>query len=115
MNANDKLKEWGAPTHVVEGGMERLLERWESCAAGVAAGQEAADDFLNDLDSRRWLDGLARIGALGESLARLHRADILFLRGTYASRGCVWGDEVAAEEGWNPAEHWWYFRERASR
>lgn len=115
MKPEELLLNWHAPSHVVDGGLERLLSRWEVCSARVAAGVESEDDFLNDLDSRRWLARLADSGALGAAQVRLHRADIQFLRGTYAARGCVWGDDVATEEGWNPAQHWWYFRELVSR
>ena len=114
MTPEQFLTEQGAPPHVVTGGAERLVERWETCAQRVLTGADEGEDFGNDLDARRWLECLMRAVPADGWRARVHRADVQFLRGTYALRECFWGDKVAAEEGWNPAEHWWYFRRPVS-
>ena len=41
--------------------------------------------------------------------ARLDRADEKMWSLTEPTEVCLWGEEVAEEEGWTAEENWWYF------
>lgn len=41
--------------------------------------------------------------------ARLSRADEKMQSLTEPAKLCLWGEDVAEEEGWTAEENWWYF------
>ncbi|MCA8954316.1 MAG: hypothetical protein KDE27_32710 [Planctomycetes bacterium] len=108
------LRAHGAPSHVVYGGLDGLVARWERVAAEAERGYGFTfEDWLNDLDGRRLLhDAMAHAAADEQQLvgARIAAADGRFRAATVATEICQWGTEVAAESGYDRGEHWWYWR-----
>ena len=109
----DYLSERGCGEHVIEGGLEGLVESWEKTVREVEEGYSLTlDDYLNDLDARQLIDD-AMIVATDQQRARiderLSRADEKMRGLTEPTKVCLWGEEVAEEEGWTAKENWWYF------
>lgn len=109
----DFLRESGCGPHVIEKGLAGLVESWEKVVQSVDEGYSLSlDDYLNDLDSRQ---------LLGEALAvaspsdvekfdgRIQAADDQMRSLTTRTSICLWGDEIAEEEGWTPKKNWWYY------
>ena len=104
------LRERGSAAHVVAGGVEGLVLRWEETAAAVSAGYALTlDDYLNDLDGRQILEDVMRSmpPADGGLARRIGRADALMRAATVPAGRCVWGDDE--RPGRDPVRSWWYF------
>lgn len=104
----------GVAPHVVAGGLDGLVLRWESVAAEVARGYEfSPEDWCNDLDARLLLH-LAKEVAAATDWARIaervDRADERLRQATLAKPECVYGAAAAAADGFTADEHWWYWR-----
>ncbi len=108
------LTERGCAAAVVEGGFAGLIEQWEALVTSVEEGYELGlDDYLNELDVRQILAD-AQANAPHEETAPftepLQRADEQFQALTQATEACLWGEEVAEEEGWSAKNNFWYYR-----
>jgi hypothetical protein len=107
------LRETGCGEHVVEGGLTGLVANWERTVQAVADGYKLGlDDYLNDLDARQLLEEALTVATaeqLEDAARRIEQADELMQSVTEPTVVCLWGDEVAREEGWTPQENWWYF------
>ncbi|HEX4948312.1 MAG TPA: hypothetical protein VFZ34_16680, partial [Blastocatellia bacterium] len=44
-----------------------------------------------------------------EFASRVAAADASIRSYLQPAEECLWGEEVAAEEGWTRAENWWYY------
>jgi hypothetical protein len=106
----------GCAPHVVRRGLEGLLQQWTATVKGVEHGLDMTlDEWLNDVDLRDILAGaLAAADSVSRRAAstRLDDADERFQLVTVVCP-CVWGDEVAATNGWRAEWQWWYFRRPA--
>lgn len=117
MTANDPVRQYlqekGCPPGVVAGGLEGLTEQWEQIVEAVSAGRTLGlDDYLNDLDARQLLEEAMAVAtpAAREAVAdRVREADAAMKSVTRPAGKCLWGDEVAEEEGWTAQKNWWYF------
>lgn len=117
MKSEDPVKEFlrerGCSGHIVERGLDGLVESWQATAQAVAAGYAfGLDDYLNDLDTRQLIaDSLvvATNEQRQEFLNRIRQADAQMKDSVELVDGCLWGWEVAEEEGWTPESNWWYF------
>jgi hypothetical protein len=107
------LRERGCGEHVVESGLEGLVENWEKTARQVEEGYSLTlDDYLNDLDARQLIADAMAVAVDQQRAAinaRLDRADEKMRSLTEPTEVCLWGEEVAKEEGWTAEENWWYF------
>lgn len=107
------LRERGSATHVIEGGLPGLLESWENHVRAVEEGYALGlDDYLNDLDVRQLLEDTLAVATAPErkaAIARLQRADEQMQAVVKRTDVCLWGEEVAEEEGWTAKNNWWYF------
>lgn len=103
------LKEIEVADHVVEGGLSRLKANWLSTVSAVRRGLPTNEyDYLNDMDGRNILDQIEqRFPGYTDTKA----VDERFLEFVKRSDTCLWGPENAAEQGWTPDHHWWYFHE----
>ena len=111
--ARDYLRERGCGERVIAGGLEGLVESWEKTVREVENGYSLTlDDYLNDLDARQLIaDALAVADDQQRAAieARLRRADEIMRSQTTPVKVCLWGEEVANEEGWTAEKNWWYF------
>jgi len=109
----DYLGGRGCGEHVVEGGLEGLVESWEKTVRQVEDGYSLTlDDYLNDLDARQLIAEALAVADDQQRAAindRLDRADEKMRSLTAPTEVCLWGEEVAEEEGWTAEENWWYF------
>lgn len=109
----DYLREKGCGEHVIEGGLEGLVESWEKTVRQVEEGYSLTlDDYLNDLDARQLIAEALTVASDHQRAAinaRLGRADEKMRSLTEPAKVCLWGEEVAEEEGWIAEENWWYF------
>lgn len=107
------LKEKGCAHNIVERGLMGLVEAWEKVVQSVDDGYLLSlDDYLNDLDTRQLLaDSLAvaSIADLQKFEEQVQRADDQMKSLTTRTSACLWGDEIAEEEGWNSKKNWWYY------
>ncbi len=107
------LQEKGCGAQVVSGGLTGLVTAWELVVAAVAQGYSLGlDDYLNDLDARQLLAEAWEIAPVNEQqhyASRVAAADAQMQSLLQPADECLWGDEVAEEEGWTRAEQWWYF------
>ena len=107
------LRARGSAVHIIEGGLPGLLESWETFVQTVEEGYTLGlDDYLNDLDVRQLLEDALAVAAVNERKAitpRLQRADDQMQLIVKPTEVCLWGDEVAEEEGWTAKNNWWYF------
>lgn len=107
------LREKGCSFPVAERGLAGLVESWEKVVKSVEAGYSLTlDDYLNDLDARQLLDDALGVAPLAEQQKfeeRIRQADDQMKGLTTRSGACLWGDELAEEEGWTPKRNWWYY------
>ena len=107
------LQQTGNAQHVIEQGLEGLVERWENLVQLVKDGYTLGlDDYLKDLDVRQLIDEVMAVATdeqHEEYTDRINRADEWMKSLVKPSTGCLWGDEVAEEEGWSAEKNWWYF------
>lgn len=107
------LIEKGCPLQVIERGLAGLVESWEKVVQSVEKGYSLTlDDYLNDLDARQLLEealGAASVSELNNFDLRIQQADDLMKGLTRRAAVCLWGDELAEEEGWTSKKNWWYY------
>src|SRR5262245_44880879 len=100
------LRERGSSDRVIEGGLKGLVEDWEKTVRSIEDGYSLTlDDYLNDLDARQLIAEVLPVASddqRAEVAARLRRADEKMRSLTRLTPVSLWGEEVAAEEGWTP-------------
>lgn len=109
----DFLRESGCGLHVIEKGLPGLIESWEKVVRAVDDGYSLSlDDYLNDLDARQLLEEALAVASPADQQKfeeRVQYADDQMKSLTTRTAVCLWGDEVAEEEGWTPQKNWWYY------
>lgn len=109
----DFLREKGCAYQLIERGFVGLVESWEKVVQSVEEGYTLTmDDYLNDLDARQLLDEAMSVASAAELARfddRIQQADDQMKSLTRRTGVCLWGDEVAEEEGWTPKKNWWYY------
>ena len=117
MAREDPVREFlearGCPEHIVDGGLDGLLERWESAVDDVAETYPLGlDDYLDDMDIRELIEG-ALAAAPPElrrgALKRLDKLDARMKKLLVPSHRCLWGSDLAEQHDWTPQRNWWYF------
>lgn len=107
------LRARGCPPDVVDGGLVGLQRSWTAIVESIAAGYELTlDDYLNDMDLRDLLAAAQDVAAADELEAvreEIVRADAEHFALTVPCR-CLWGDDIAEEDGLDPEREWWYYR-----
>jgi hypothetical protein len=107
------LRARGCPEPVVNAGAEGLIEEWERVVGQVEQGYPLGlDDYLNDLDGRELIAAL--MAAVSRALTpvqkrRLLAADERMRVASVPLTHCLWGDRLAAANGWDASRNWWYF------
>jgi len=109
----DFLEKKGCTEHVLEGGLPGLVKNWEQVVGEVKKGYALTlDDYLNDLDGRQILEEALKVAPEAEKKKireRVAGADKKMKALVEPAGKCLWGNEVAEAEGWNPEQNWWYF------
>lgn len=107
------LRSRGCPEGVVAGGADGLIEEWERVVGLVETGYKLGlDDYLNDLDGRELIAAL--VAHITRALTptqkrRLEAADMRMRAAVKPLGRCLWGDRLAAANGWDATRNWWYF------
>lgn len=107
------LRRRGCAPSVVKGGLDGLLDHWDSLVQAVEEGYDLTfDDYLNDMDLRDVLQGALEVASLDDRKKAERKLESLDGRFRDLTVECapVWGERVARENGHDPTEHWWYFR-----
>jgi len=115
---NDPVREFlqdrGCGDHLVTRGLAGLVETWEQIVASVKQGYRLGlDDYLNDMDARQLLAEALMMAPRVQQQQhelRVQAADALLQSSLVPAAECLWGDEVAEEEGWTREQNWWYFQ-----
>ncbi|HEX4950970.1 MAG TPA: hypothetical protein VFZ34_30205, partial [Blastocatellia bacterium] len=98
------LQERGCGEHLIAGGLAGLVASWEQIVESVAQGYPLGlDDYLNDMDLRQLLADVwpqASAAQQQEFASRVAAADASIRSYLQPAEECLWGEEVAAEEGW---------------
>lgn len=104
----------GYAQHVVNGGLDYLITKWEYIAMRMASGYRfGIDDFRNNMDIRRILGEVLSVVTHEQREAtgpRLKKADELFIESTVESPECIWGSDNAQEHEWSKEKEWFYYR-----
>lgn len=101
---------------IVKGGLEGLIDHWDSLVQAVEEGYDLTfDDYLNDMDLRDVLEGALEAATPEQRQAVEKRIASLDQRFNELTIECrpIWGERAARENGHDPTEHWWYFRRPA--
>lgn len=110
---HDFLLEKGCGRHIIGKGLAGLVESWEKVVQSVEDGYRLGlDDYLNDLDVRQLLAEALMMASPGNAAKfeeRIQQADDRMKGLTTRTGVCLWGDEVAEEEGWTAKKNWWYY------
>jgi len=112
--AREFLSQRGCAPHVVERGLEGLLDGWARVVDELACGYRfGLDDYCNDMDGRQLL--FEALQVVGEDASRPYRCTLAGLDRRAdellaPAAGCIWGAELAQRNGWKPDVNWWYFR-----
>lgn len=107
------LRARGCPEPVVSAGADGLVEEWERVVEQVERGYPLGlDDYLNDMDGRELIAALMH--AVARALTpvqkrRLVAADERMRAAVEPLAHCLWGDRLAAANGWDAGRNWWYF------
>lgn len=111
------LESRGCPEHVVEGGLDGLLEQWENAVDDVTEIYPLGlDDYLDDMDGRELIEGALEVAAPDlrrASLKRLQKADERMKAMLVPAGRCLWGSDMAEQHDWTPQKNWWYFMQPA--
>lgn len=103
----------GCPPAVIERGLQGLVGSWEDVVTSVERGYALTlDDYQNDMDLRGLLAAAVHVATDADTAIvrdRLTSADQLLMTHTVTCP-CLWGDDIAEEEGLDAGESWWYFR-----
>ena len=83
MVKEDPIREFlearGCPEHIVEGGLDGLLEQWENAVDDVEETYPLGlDDYLDDMDGRELIEGAVEVAppeARRAIVKRLQKAD----------------------------------------
>lgn len=114
----DYLRQTGASERVIEGGLQGLVENWEQVVDEVAKGYQLdLDSYLNDLDVRQLIEEVLRVAEPGDTstlLERIAAADRRMKTVVEPTSKCLWGAQVALEQGWTRERNWWYFNQPIS-
>lgn len=107
------LRSRGCPEGVVAGGVDGLIEDWERVVGQIESGYPLGlDDYLNDMDGRELIAALMATIARALTPAqkrRLEAADLRMRAAVKPLGRCLWGDRLAAANGWDATRNWWYF------
>jgi hypothetical protein len=107
------LRRRGVSASVVKGGLEGLVDRWDSVVDAVREGYDLTmPDYVNDIDLREVLRGALEVAPGSErqrAEQRVSQLDRSF-RDLTVDCGPVCGEEIAAENGLDPVDQWWYYR-----
>jgi len=114
--SHDVVRRWladrGCPETVVHGGLEGLVDTWETIVASLEEGYAfGLDDYLNDMDLRDTLAGALAVStpeARGRVQSRVHQIDGRFRSATVAGP-CLWGTDVEEDDGLDREREWWYY------
>ena len=117
MTTKDPIRELlerrGCPAHVIEAGLEGLVEQWEHTVDDVEETYPLGlDDYLNDVDGRQLLEEALDVAdeAVQAAVApRVAAADERMLRLVVPAGRCLWGVDMAEQYDWTPQKNWWYF------
>ena len=107
------LRARGCTSSVIEGGLDGLIADWDVLITSLVEGYTLAlDDYLHDVDGRE-LIAMVIAGAptaLTPTLRRrLAAIDTRAKAVLEPHPHCLWGDRLAASNGWTRELHWWYF------
>jgi hypothetical protein len=95
------------------GELEFLISFWQRIAEEYAATENYIYEWLNYMDTRRL------IGRGIDTLPENEQADIalkvkdldaMLMEKTFEVNECIWGDDVASENGYDRVQHWYYYR-----
>lgn len=107
------LQARGCPAPLVDAGLAGLVDAWDEIVRCVERGYDLTlDDYLNDMDLRDLLEAAWDVASetdRARSAALLTAADTRFRVFTHDAE-CLWGEDIAEEEGLDPAREWWYYR-----
>ena len=107
------LKNRGCAEHIIRGGLQGLVEMWETIVSEVSHGYDLTfDDYLNDMDTRQLLEEvkpLATTAADKSLIRKLGRIDAMMRTLIEPTKQALWGEQTAQEHNWSRATHWWYF------
>ena len=107
------LEARGAPEHIVEGGLDGLLEQWENAVDDVEETYPLGlDDYLDDMDGRELIEGAMEVATpetRRANLKRLQKADARMKDLLVAAGRCLGGSDMAEQHDWTPQKNWWYF------
>ena len=107
------LQARGCPGWMVQRGLDGLLAEWENTVVQVDEGYPLGlDDYLNDVDTRQLILEVLEVAGAAERRAaedRLLAVDARMRELLQPVDECLWGDEVAAREGWSAERNWWYY------
>ena len=107
------LEARGCPEHIVEGGLDGLLEQWENAVDDVEETYPLGlDDYLDDMDGRELIEGAMEVASpetRRANLKRLQKADARMKELVVPAGRCLWGSDMAEQHDWTPQKNWWYF------
>jgi hypothetical protein len=97
---------------VQEHGLNYLIPNWKQFADRYADTEELIYEWLNDLDTRRFIDEI--LTTLSETERNqieqdLKPIDDTVLAKTFEVNECVWGEKVQKENGYSREKHWYYY------
>src|SRR6516165_9992933 len=100
------LESRGCPEHVVEGGLDGLIEQWENAIEDVEQIYPLGlDDYLDDMDGRELIEGAMEVAppeVRRKLAARLKQADERMKEHLVPAGRCLWGSDMAEQHDWTP-------------
>lgn len=109
----DFLEQMQCSKQLIRGGLKGLVEMWEEIVGQIEVGYKLGlDDYLNDMDGRQLLHDAMMLATVEQKkpfLERVRKADERMLKAVEPANKCLWGREIAEEEGWDEEENWWYY------
>ena len=103
------LAEAGYSQSIQEKGLVGLLKDWSETVKQVESGWTLTwEDYVNEIDGRRILDEVVK--RVPQAAApQLLQLDLRF-RASTTLGVCIWGEDIAKDEGWDSFQHWYYYR-----
>lgn len=101
--------------HIIIGGLEGLILRWEKLAEQLTQGYLGmVYEYTNAMDSRRILgevlSNVPEVHFTCEILNRIKQADAEFLKLTVSVDECIVSEKYAKRLQLNKDTNWWYYR-----
>ncbi len=112
MQVDEYIKKSKYSSEVKKGGINYLLDRWDSTCNGLPFNDRYQfDEYLNDLSTRDIIDEIIDNCSISqEFIEKISFIDTIFKEKTVLVEECLWGIRIETKLLYNNVKNWYFFR-----